>query len=454
MYQTKSFRQRQTALGRQACGRPSRRALQATCLHKALRTPSAGPITAPADVVYECLTLLRRPDLESLTPFFPPASFDPAVRCVGLPVGGEVVEEAGPLACCHLFMDTAARRVLPGHLLRRCRVLSSVQLPGGTCTLRVALTARTGEEAVFVWRLRRLTAPAREQRQPVQLAGADDAGPESGQLSRESQSESESESESAGLSNSSSCNGTSGSGSSTSTSGSPGADGSYVMPNAAAVGVGSRPRLGSRSDGGGGGGGAAAAAAAAAAAEPSVATAAEPSVATAAEPPDLRPQPPGVLTAWVVESIRRDDSHDEEEMPAPGPMGRGPHPRCSPEQVVKAQLAALRRGDVAGAASYNVWSRSTSGGWDLHLSAFRAMLRQPSYHVLLTSYDAELGPSALPSMRRMVQEVRLLTSPSSQGGGGDVYGGGGGGGGGSSLVFGLCMQANGCWLVEGIRAVR
>ncbi|GLC45294.1 hypothetical protein PLESTM_001711900 [Pleodorina starrii] len=318
-------------------------------------------------------------------------------------------------------MDTAARRVLPGHLLRRCRVLSSVQLPGGTCTLRVALTARTGEEAVFVWRLRRLTAPAREQRQPVQLAGADDAGPESGQLSRESQSESESESESAGLSNSSSCNGTSGSGSSTSTSGSPGADGSYVMPNAAA---------------------------------PSVATAAEPSVATAAEPPDLRPQPPGVLTAWVVESIRRDDSHDEEEMPAPGPMGRGPHPRCSPEQVVKAQLAALRRGDVAGAASYNVWSRSTSGGWDLHLSAFRAMLRQPSYHVLLTSYDAELGPSALPSMRRMVQEVRLLTSPSSQGGGGDVYGGGGGGGGGSSLVFGLCMQANGCWLVEGIRAVR
>ena len=66
-----------------------------------------------------------------------------------------------------------------------------------------------------------------------------------------------------------------------------------------------------------------------------------------------------------MESIARDDSHDEEEMPAPGGptgSGGGPHPRCSPELVVKAQLGALSRGDVVGAASFNLWSRSTSVG--------------------------------------------------------------------------------------------
>jgi hypothetical protein len=35
-----------------------------------------------------------------------------------------------PLARCAPFMDTAARRVLPGHKLRRARILSSLQLGG------------------------------------------------------------------------------------------------------------------------------------------------------------------------------------------------------------------------------------------------------------------------------------------------------------------------------------
>jgi hypothetical protein len=34
--------------------------------------------------------------------------------------------------------------------------------------------------------------------------------------------------------------------------------------------------------------------------------------------------------------------------------------RVAPETVIKAQLAALQRGDVAGAARYNLWGRSTS----------------------------------------------------------------------------------------------
>lgn len=43
-------------------------------------------------------------------------------------LAGVPVHEQGPLARCAPFMDTAARRVLPGHLLRRARVLSSFQV--------------------------------------------------------------------------------------------------------------------------------------------------------------------------------------------------------------------------------------------------------------------------------------------------------------------------------------
>lgn len=93
------------------------------------------------------------------------------------------------------------------------------------------------------------------------------------------------------------------------------------------------------------------------------------------------------------------------------------------------------------------------GGWELHLSAFCSLLAQPAYAPLLAAAGAELGPSALPTSRRLVQEVRL-TGIRRQGGTAGVTGGGGSGGGGSCrLVFQLGMQANGCWVVEAIRRV-
>jgi hypothetical protein len=64
-----------------------------------------------------------------LQPYIPADSLAPqgaAVLLVGVPV-----HEQGPLARCAPFMDTAARRVLPGHLLRRARVLSSLQVGEG-----------------------------------------------------------------------------------------------------------------------------------------------------------------------------------------------------------------------------------------------------------------------------------------------------------------------------------
>ncbi|GIM03521.1 hypothetical protein Vretimale_8276 [Volvox reticuliferus] len=439
------------------------------------------------------------PDPTCLVPFFPAATFNPSIRCVRVEVGGQMVEESGPLACCHHFMDTAARRVLPGHLLRRCRVLSSVQL-GDTCQMRVALTARTGEEAVFIWRLRwaaedaaaataaadaaavvgslrAATASSRSEYEGAQAGGCQQhqhqqqrqtqttqpstlqCSGDSSQQQRSAASPSshlgptadpiadsergldqpEAASSSAATTlytatdsctSSCSCN-SSGSNSAGDLYGRNAKGGRRQASGSLPFELFSlKSPVGATTSGSGvydsvGSGGG--------------------SYGQAAD----RRQPQQQLlqhgvTTWIVESIRRDDSHDEEEMPSPSPLGRGPHPRCSPEQLVKAQLAALRRGDLTGAASFNLWSRSTSGGWDLHLSAFKAMLRQPSYHVLLTSDGAELGPSALLSGRRMVQEVRLLSSK----------GGGSGGSGSSSVTYQLCMQASGCWLVEGIRTMQ
>ncbi|KAG2435865.1 hypothetical protein HXX76_007060 [Chlamydomonas incerta] len=434
--------------------------LQVVNLHKALRKPANGPITAPADAVYECLTLLRRPDLDSLAPFFPAGAFDPAGRRVALDVGGQEVEEAGPLAACSGVMDTAARRVLPGHLLRRCRVLSSVML-GDTCQQRVALTACTGEETVFVWRLRRV-GPA---------GGA--AGEAGGASS------------SGGSSSSSSSSGSGGLGSSR--------DGGLAAPTSPAYFRSSAPaphsvRRGPAGDGddepststsgsstttssgrgartqdaraAGAGAAAAPAASALLEREPGLESGSGSYASGTGSESDseaVGSESRNITTDWIVESIARDDSHDDDEMPAPGGptgVGGGPHPRCSPELVVKAQLAALARGDVVGAASFNLWSRSTSAGWELHLSAFRSLLAQPAYAPLLAAGGAELGPSALPTPRRLLQEVRL-TGLRRQAAAAAAAGAGGGGGGGGScrLVFQLGMQANGCWVVEAIRRV-
>lgn len=68
----------------------------------------------------------RRGELSGLQPYIPTDRLAPPGSPVVL--AGVPVHEQGPLARCAPFMDTAARRVLPGHLLRRARVLSSLQV--------------------------------------------------------------------------------------------------------------------------------------------------------------------------------------------------------------------------------------------------------------------------------------------------------------------------------------
>ncbi|KAG2492172.1 hypothetical protein HYH03_009421 [Edaphochlamys debaryana] len=427
--------------------RPARRALQVLAgslrLHRKLQQPRTGPISSPEEVTYECLALLRRPDLPSLLPFFSPGSCDPSRRSVELRVGGQAVEEAGPLAgCsgfmdtgggggglgevggmgrggsgplagCSGFMDTAARRVLPGHLLRRCRVLSALAL-GDVVQQRVALTACTGEESVFTWRLRR---------RPDAPGALGDAG---SQAAASSSSSSLSSSRGASPASSPFTSQSTSAASSTSASATASTTSTTTRtPTDAQVGT---SASGTSPSGSGG------------------------SISEVDSDSEDRSEPYPISTAWIVESIARDDSMDEQELPQAGPLGDllssagggdgpmvgggGPHPRWSPELVVKAQLAALRRGDVVGASSFNLWSRSTSGGWDLHLRSFRALLQQPPYTALLAARGAALGPAALASGRRQLQEVELL-------GAGEPC----------RLVYQLGMQANGCWVIEAIRAV-
>ncbi len=265
-------------------------------------------------------------------------------------MSGHLIHEAGPLTRCAPFMDAAARRVLPGHLLRRCQVLSSLQL-GNICQQRVKLTACTGEELVLQWALRRA-----------------------------------------------------GSSSSTSTSSLDSLDSS--TPSSAAQ---DRPLHTSTT-------------------EFSI-TPSSPTSSAEDDHDDASNDATSAAAIWTVDSICRDTLADSEALPARA------HPRHSPELVILAQLEALSRGDLLTASSFNIWARNKQSGWELQLQEFRALLRQEPYHLLLRHGSAELGAAALPSQRQQVQEVVL-----------------GSGGRQVAFLWRVCMQGNGCWMVQGIEA--
>jgi hypothetical protein len=173
-------------------------------------------LTEPEDVIQHCLALFRKADLAQLQQYMPDSyqsaaaeadagSSSSSPQAPVLPVGPWLqVAEEGPLAPLAGVLDVGARRVLPGHLLRRSQVSSSrtqllagqgsallqcrssccATLRGHGATLRpprslrpapyvavlqvlstlrpaadafqqrIALTACTGETSVFDWVLR------------------------------------------------------------------------------------------------------------------------------------------------------------------------------------------------------------------------------------------------------------------------------------------------------------
>jgi hypothetical protein len=259
-------------------------------------------------------------------------------------LAGVEVHEQGPLSRCASFMDTASRRVLPGHLLRRARMLSSLTV-GGSCLLRVALTACTGEEATLLWRLGLAALPGLSSSSSSQQARA---GGDSQQQQQQQQQHDSLQQQ--------------------------------------------------------------------------------------------QQQAPAPHTCWQVLSVARDATDDEEHLPA------SPHPRASPELVVRAQLRALRQQELLAACGFNLMGRhASSSGWETHLQAWKRLLQEPAYQALCAHTGAELGASALPSQRQLLQEVVLSgaddgasSSRSSSS---------------SRFLWRLGMQADGCWMVRSIEVL-
>ena len=100
--------------------------------HLALQSLLASGLTEAPDVVQHCLALCRKADLAGLQQYLPESSSS-STSTTGTeePAGAaapwrfaEEEEEQGPLASLAAggLLDVGARRVLPGHLLRRSQV--------------------------------------------------------------------------------------------------------------------------------------------------------------------------------------------------------------------------------------------------------------------------------------------------------------------------------------------
>jgi len=107
----------------------------------------------PGEVVQRCLVLLRKGDTAGLLDLCREDTLTGVQEPVY--VGSQAVTESGPLASCSGLMDVTARRVLPGHLLRRCQVLSAFRPSHLAYQTRTAVTGCTGEEGVLCWQLAR-----------------------------------------------------------------------------------------------------------------------------------------------------------------------------------------------------------------------------------------------------------------------------------------------------------
>jgi hypothetical protein len=417
----------------QRAGWQRSRSSNTVCLHKAYAQQAGRPrslkqpVTA-SDFTLECLTVLRKGDVHELGGLIPTDQL--AAEGTPVVVAGVPVLEHGPLTRCSTIMDAAARRVLPGHLLRRCRVLSSLSL-GSSCVQRVALTACTGEELVLTWHLQKATWGSNE-------LAAQQAIPWDPACS----SSSSSNSALPGDGSSSSVDHVSGSwtgsdGSSSSSSGR--VNDGYTMPN-------SSSSSGTPQN-----------------AEPSVAAAASggerhqshPSSAAGVPDNSGASSPGSWQQQWHVMRVH----FDAADAAAGGVLPKQPHPRHPPETIVLAQLAALRFRDLHTAAGFNILGRHLTAGWAVQLAAFQKLLERPSCHLLLAHTDVRLASAACPLPRQFLVEVVLQDNTAGTSRRGRSGAAAGSGAGTSQqqqegrFLWRMAMHADGCWLVKAIEAL-
>ncbi len=128
--------------------------------------------------------------------------------------------------------------------------------------------------------------------------------------------------------------------------------------------------------------------------------------------------------------------------PAPdAPAGRpeGPKPDLTPEQVVRAQLDALKHNDdpredagIAAAFAFaSPENRKTTGP----LERFAKMVKGPQYRTMIGHTSAEYGPMMVTADKLAAQSVKVV------GAGGETV----------EYMFILSKDAKtGCWMTDGV----
>jgi hypothetical protein len=116
--------------------------------------PGTGAATDAEAVVEQALVYLRKNEFESLESLLDLTGHglldDYTSSRLGLTDGGVLSRYAA-------YFDVGSRRLLPSNLLRRSRVTGALRFTKDIFHVRMAVTSKSGEEGVILWRLRRVT---------------------------------------------------------------------------------------------------------------------------------------------------------------------------------------------------------------------------------------------------------------------------------------------------------
>eukprot|EP00890_Picochlorum_soloecismus_P001026 jgi/Picsp_1/1924/NSC_05390-R1_hypothetical protein COCSUDRAFT_61816 [Coccomyxa subellipsoidea C-169] len=158
---------------------------------------------------------------------------------------------------------------------------------------------------------------------------------------------------------------------------------------------------------------------------------------------------PGKNNTWAIQHVSREET---EKVAETGPLPQTPHPRVSPEAVLRAHLGALIRGDVMQACMFcaeEAYPSSPSGGEPgresrnqgyLHprrREIVRGFLDLPEYKSLASHTEVVFGEGLLVDQGHVVQEVVLNAASR----------------GWQGFLFHVQLKQNACWMITKIESM-
>lgn len=123
-------------------------------LNESWSSPPQQPGTAVDGeaVVEQAMVYLRKNDVESLESLL---DLDSTILLDSYTSFRLGLTDGGVLSRYAAYFDAGSRRLLPSNLLRRCRVTSALGCTKDVFHVRMAVTSKSGEEGVVLWRLGR-----------------------------------------------------------------------------------------------------------------------------------------------------------------------------------------------------------------------------------------------------------------------------------------------------------